>query len=42
MDSDKVAFLNDGELVEFGEPEELLKVRSVQKFVFHPSPGFNT
>ena len=30
------------ELVEFGEPEELLKVRSVQKFVFHPSPGFNT
>jgi ABC-type multidrug transport system ATPase subunit len=42
MDSDKVAFLDDGELVEFGEPEELLKVRSVQKFVFHPSPGFNT
>jgi len=42
MDSDKVAFLDDGELVEFGEPEELLKVRSIQKFVFHPSPGFNT
>ena len=29
MDSDKVAFLDDGELVEFGEPEELLKVRSI-------------